>query len=166
MGRIFRRLLPLLALALVAAACSKGSTTVDNSSGATGATSAGGIVTSPPATGATGSTGSALGVAGTWTGEWQDDKVAAGHDSFTMTFTQNGDQISGPISINGSVCVTKGTISGTVTGNSIEFGAVQAEVKISYQGTISGDTMSGTYASSDPSCGPAATGTWTAQRTG
>lgn len=118
-------------------------------------------MTSPPlATGATGATGADLGVTGTWPGTWQDAAGASG--TFTMQFAQTGNQISGPITIEGSTCVSQGTISGTIDGDQITFGAVKAGNSVDYTGTISGDTMSGTWAS--PACG-GDSGTWEAIRT-
>lgn len=157
-----RRLLPVLAIALVAAACSKGDTTVTPAS-PSGATAPGGLVPSPPAaTGATGSTGTDIGITGTWTGSWQTDADSAVNGTFTIDFVQQGEDISGDITIQGSACVTQGSVIGKVQGDKIEFGAVQAEQTVTYTGAISGDSLSGTYDS--PQCGPD-TGTWEATRT-
>lgn len=78
-----------------------------------------------------------------------------------MTFRVAGSKLSGPIHINNSTCVRDGTVSGTLSGNRINFGAVHAAQQISFTGALSGDTMSGTY--SAPSCG-GDKGTWTAIR--
>jgi hypothetical protein len=158
-----KRTLVLLVMMLASVACSKGGTTVTpaSPSPSTSPTS-GGIVTSPPgATGATGSTGTDIGITGTWTGSWQTDADAAVKGTFTIEFVQQGEDISGDITIQGSACVTQGSIIGKVQGDKIEFGAVQAEQTVTYAGAISGDSLSGTYDS--PQCGPD-TGTWEATR--
>ena len=152
----------VLMLLLASVACSKGGTTVPPASPS--ATSPSVIVTSPTgATGstATGSTGTDVGITGTWTGTWQSTGAAAAHGTFTIDFLQQGEDVSGDITIQGSTCVTHGSIIGKVQGDQIEFGAVQAEQTIKYAGAISGDSLSGTYASAQ--CGPD-TGTWKATR--
>lgn len=78
-----------------------------------------------------------------------------------MTFQVAGSRLSGPIHINNSTCVSDGTVTGTVSGSRINFGAVRAAQQISFTGVLSGDTLSGTY--SAPSCG-GEKGTWTATR--
>jgi hypothetical protein len=76
-----------------------------------------------------------------------------------VTFTQNGAQLSGSINVTGAGCLTKGSVTGTLTGSSISFGAVSGAVTITYSGTITGNTMQGTYDA--PSCGNVK-GNWSA----
>ena len=97
---------------------------------------------------------------GTWNGTYGIGEQATG--TFTVEFTQSGNQISGTIDIQGSPCVSHGDISGGLTGNQITFGAVEAEKSISFTGEVSGDHMSGDY--SAPDCAPPNTGDWEADR--
>lgn len=80
-----------------------------------------------------------------------------------MQFTQSGQVLSGPIEIEGSTCITAGTVTGTFSGDTISFGAVHAGATILYTGKLSGDSMSGTYQA--PSCSNDK-GTWEASRSG
>jgi hypothetical protein len=61
--------------------------------------------------------------------------------------------------VKGAACLANGIVTGTLTGSSISFGAVSGAVTITYSGTISGNTMQGTYDA--PTCGNAK-GNWSA----
>ena len=100
--------------------------------------------TPPPAT--TPPTQAATGLSGTWSGHWANSVPDQSTGSFTISWTQSGDQLSGTIVINGTPCLTGGSITGTVHGSSITFGAVHGEVSVDYTGAVAGNTMSGTYA--------------------
>ena len=45
--------------------------------------------------------------------------------SFTVVMSQDGNTITGPITISGG-CISEGTISGTLSGQTIEFGVIEA----------------------------------------
>jgi hypothetical protein len=161
----------VLVAAVALAACSSGSTNVTTEE--TGPTAPTGPTatapTGPTATGATGETGTATGsdtaaILGEWEGQWHSD-TAPVSGRFTMTFEPTPEGFAGTIRIFDSVCVSNGTVEGTVEGDRITFGAVQAEEEITFEGRIDGDEMSGTYDSPAPECGPD-TGTWEAARTG
>jgi hypothetical protein len=79
--------------------------------------------------------------------------------TFAVTLTQSGGQLSGTIIVRGTQCLTTGTVTGTTTGSTITFGAVSGQITITYNGSISGNKMQGTY--SAPVCGKA-TGNWAA----
>ena len=51
-----------------------------------------------------------------------------------------------------------------LAGDTIMVGSIQAEQPITFSGTVSGDTMSGTYDAS--ACPPPNTGSWEAVRSG
>ena len=61
--------------------------------------------------------------------------------TFTLTWTQKNSKLTGSIELS-----TAGTLNlnGVVTGNAIQFGTV-GSTAITYSGTVSGDSMSGTY---------------------
>jgi hypothetical protein len=80
--------------------------------------------------------------------------------TFTIEFQQDGDALSGTISIEGTPCLTGGSITGTLVGDEIEFGAVEGQVEVEYRGTVDGDRMAGTWSTD---CGDA-DGDWEAAR--
>jgi len=100
---------------------------------------------------------------GLWQGQWSGSDGASG--TFTLNMTFSGSKLAGTISITGSACATSGSVTGTITGNTISFGAVQAGLSIAYTGIISADrkSMQGKYAAQ--ACGTSPTdGTWVASR--
>ena len=101
-------------------------------------------------------------VEGNWSGTWTSETHLGSAGTFTMDFTLSGDALEGPIEIAGSECLSAGTITGTLAGSQIQFGAVEGAQSVSYEGTVQGDHMSGTY--SALSCDNGA-GSWEATRT-
>lgn len=81
--------------------------------------------------------------------------------TFQVIWTQKGSTVSGTITISGTECLTAGTVTGTLSGSTITFGAVQGQRSVAYTGTVSSTSMHGTY--SAPSCGDAV-GNWTATK--
>jgi hypothetical protein len=92
----------------------------------------------------------------------------------TWTLTQSGTSFSGSLSMtdNGSGVRGAGTVSGTVSGNSISFtvavpaggfGAPYAACTASAngQGTVSGSSLSGSYTGTNSCSGAVASGTVT-----
>ena len=102
----------------------------------------------------------ASGLAGQWNGTWQNSQPDHASGTFTLKWTQTGSNLSGTITINGTPCLTGGTIAGTVNGGAISFGVVSGEVQVSYDGSVSGNKMQGTYATT---CGNAK-GAWAATK--
>jgi hypothetical protein len=166
LSRLFVLAVPL---ALVVAAC--GTTSSTPTAAPTVVVTAPPVATSAPVateapsvTAVPSAAPSTVGFPALWNGTWQDtspDTTTAG--KFVVTFTQNGAQLSGSITVTGAACLAKGTVTGTLTGSSISFGAVSGAVTITYSGTISGNTMQGTYDA--PSCG-GAKGNWSATTAG
>ena len=117
--------------------------------------------TPTPTTSATASaTPSATGLgalSGAWMGTWTNETPAA-VGTFTLTWAQQGTLLVGAIGVTGSNCISAGNVTGNLDGNKISFGAVEGTKTITYVGTVSGNTMTGTYSSE---CGPSK-GTWTA----
>jgi hypothetical protein len=139
----------LATLVLVAAACGS-----SDSSGAASPTGTGLPATSAPPVVTASSTPSDSGAAGDiqgpWDGTWTSTSTPGANGTFHIEFTQSGDQLNGSITITNTPCITTGTITGALNGNSITFGAVKGAQTIAYTGTISGASMSGTYAA--PQC--------------
>ncbi len=141
-------------------ACEVGST--DISGGATGPTETAptGPTESTGPTAATGPTGTAV-LEGTWSGTWDTDVPQVnGTFSWTIESTPNG--FTGTIDIQDSRCVSSGQVDVSLDGDTITVGSIQAEQPITFTGTVSGDTMSGTYDAS--ACPPPNTGSWEAVR--
>ena len=90
------------------------------------------------------------------TGKWSGTYSGTFTGTFTLTWTESSGKLTGTIDLS-----TSGTVplNGTVAGNQITFGTV-GSTAVTYTGTVSGDTMSGTY-----TAGSAGTGTWQAHRT-
>ena len=95
---------------------------------ATSGASAPAATSSAPAAGA---------LSGTWNGQYS----GAYTGTFKLTWQQNSSTLSGTIELS-----TAGTlpIHGTVQGSSIHFGTV-GSTAITYSGSVSGNSMSGSY---------------------
>ncbi len=94
--------------------------------------------------------------AGTLSGKWSGTYTGAFTGTFALTWTQTSELLKGTIDLS-----TSGTLplTGKVQGNAITFGTVGSQA-VTYVGTVSGDTMSGTYV-----IGASQQGSWTAHRT-
>jgi hypothetical protein len=97
-------------------------------------------------------------LSGAWKGTWTNETPTPAVGTFTLTWAQQGTLLVGAIGVTGSNCIAAGNVTGNVDGSKISFGAVEGTKLITYVGTVSGNTMSGTYSSD---CGPSK-GTWTA----
>jgi hypothetical protein len=78
-------------------------------------------------------------LSGTWSGQYS----GAYHGTFTLHWTQSRSRLSGTIKLSTS-SNAKLPISGTVRGSSIRFGTVGSSA-ITYSGSVSGKSMSGSY---------------------
>lgn len=139
----------MIAGALLVAGCGGSSGSSSTPSSGTHATSTPpptSTTTSPPPTTTTG--GGAL--SGKWTGTY----TGAYSGTFTLNWTQSSSKLSGTINLS-----TGGTmpVHGTVAGSAIKFGTV-GSTAITYTGTVSGSSMSGTYST------PGGGGPWSAHR--
>jgi len=92
------------------------------------------------------------GLSGKWTGKYGGTFSG----TFALSWLQTGSKLHGKITLS-----TSGTVpvNGTVEGGSIKFGTV-GSTAVKYTGTVSGDSMSGTY---DTASGG---GNWSANRAG
>jgi hypothetical protein len=131
------------ALAVMAVSCSsstKPSSTTRPISSTTGSAQA------PTTTVATG------GLSGTWSGQYS----GASQGTFTLTWQQSGSNLSGTITLSDPAVTLP--INGSVDGGAIRFGTV-GSVGVTYSGSVSGNSMSGTY-QSETGNGP-----WSATKT-
>lgn len=83
-----------------------------------------------------------------------------------MAITTTSGKLTGTIQVGSAGCIDAGTVSGTLSGQAISFGAVKGDATISYDGQLSADgqSMQGTYSAGE-SC-KNDKGTWTAQHGG
>ena len=130
-------------LVLAATACGGGSNDSGTVTGSPTTTAAAGVTTT--ATGSTPTTagGSTGALAGTWSGEFTQTKPTSDSGTFGLTFEGSAPSYTGTITISGT-CEPSCPITATVTGNTIAFGSI-SPFAITYDGTISGSSMSGSY---------------------
>jgi len=98
---------------------------------------------------------SAVAVAGGLSGTWSGRYSGADNGTFILTWTQSGKELSGTIKISSPP--HKYLVKGTVSGSSIRFGTLGGG-SITYTGSVSGSSMSGTYHA------PNGNGTWRATK--
>ena len=99
--------------------------------------------TAPAAAPATSAPAAATAAApGALSGKWSGQYSGAYQGTFILHWRQSGSKLNGTIQLSapaGSL-----PINGTVTGSTIRFGTVGSE-GIQYSGSVSGNSMSGTY---------------------
>ena len=101
------------------------------------------------------------GLGGNWSGTWTDTSPDSSSGTFSLTWTQTGSTLAGTITIGGTGCLSGGTVTGTINGSKISFGAVSGQVTITYDGNITdAGKMGGTYSASSKCAN--AKGNWTA----
>ena len=139
----------LAVLAVTAIGCSSNGN--NNSPSPTVATSPEAVSPSPTSPPVTSPSAATDDLSGTWSGKYD----GAFKGTFTLTWTESNSKLTGSIKLS-----TDGTLNlnGVVDGNSIQFGTV-GSTAITYSGTVSGDSMSGTY-----QVGGAAGGNWSATK--
>ena len=142
------------ALAMTLAACSTsgGSTAQVTATQSAKADSAASSAASAPAQAA-----ADTGLSGKWRGRYSG--AYQGH--FVLRWHQSGSRLSGTITLSAP---SRGTvpIHGTVQGSTIKFGTVGSEA-ITYSGSASGNSMSGTWQIKGTS-GAAGGGPWSASK--
>lgn len=141
----------VLAFSLAACSSSPGTTTASTSTtpGIAIPTTAAPATTSAPASSAAPAAG---GLSGTWSGQYS----GAYQGTFVLTWQQTGSNLSGTINLSNPPSTLR--INGTLQGNAIRFGTV-GSLAITYTGTVSGNSMSGTYEVANSGGGP-----WSASR--
>jgi hypothetical protein len=87
-----------------------------------------------------------------WSGTWASSKYDIS-GAFTVDWVQTGSHIKGTATVTGSPCgVTGGPLSGTISGNKVSFGVVDASQTVTWQGKIGKRRMSGSFSTGAP-CG-------------
>jgi hypothetical protein len=111
------------------------------------------IVVGTLTTAAAATTGRSAG--GSLTGTWSGTYRGAYHGTFTLHWTQSKSRLTGTIKLSS---VGRTNITGSVRGSTIRFGTVGNAAAITYSGSVSGTSMSGTYKTGG------AGGSWSAQK--
>ena len=102
---------------------------------------------------------------GTWVGTWMNDPEWGGaNGGFTLQMVQKGSKISGTIDLTGPTCNRHGTIDGTLSGKEITFGLVSTTRDTTFSGTVSGNSMSGTWGATACDVDLQISGTWAATK--
>jgi hypothetical protein len=143
-----------LAIVLATAGCGSGggsSSTTQTSSPASAQTTPSTPASTPASTPPASSSSSDGALSGKWSGTYG----GAYSGTFTLNWTESDSKLSGTIDLS-----TAGTssVTGTVDGGSIKFGTVGGPA-ITYTGSVSGSSMSGSYNT------PGGGGTWSAHQT-
>jgi hypothetical protein len=99
--------------------------------------------------------GATNGRTGSLTGTWSGSYGGAYHGTFTLHWTQTKSRLTGTIRLSSAGTAT---ITGSVSGSTIRFGTVGNARAITYSGSVSGTSMSGTYTAG------VARGTWSAHK--
>ena len=138
----------LVVVALTAAGCG-GSSSTSNSTSVASATATTAATTT--ATAASTTSTSNGGLSGRWSGRYS----GAYSGTFDLNWQQSGSTLSGTIKLSNPGSTEK--INGTVNGSSIKFGTVGGP-GITYSGSVSGSSMSGSYQT------PGGGGPWSATK--
>jgi hypothetical protein len=93
-------------------------------------------------------------LSGTWHGRYGGSYSG----TFVLTWHQSGADLSGTIALSDPAGTVP--IHGSVAGGRIEFGTV-GSYAVTYTGSVSGDSMSGSYEAAGAAAG---SGTWTATK--
>ncbi len=123
----------LSALAMLAVGCGAGSTTTTTAPPTSTPASAPATTSSTPAT-----TPAGAGLSGTWNGQYSGGYQG----TFKLVWLQSGSSLTGSIKLSSPASTLP--IHGTVRGSAISFGTVGA-YGITYTGSVSGSSMSGSY---------------------
>ncbi len=137
------------AAALLLAACSSSGTSSKTPTDTTATHSAAAQPAAAPAS-------SAPAAAGPLTGTWNGQYGGSYQGTFVLHWHQKGSKLGGRIHISSPSSSL--AIHGSVAGGSIQFGTV-GSYEITYSGTVSGGSMSGTY-----KVGGAQGGNWSASK--
>jgi hypothetical protein len=135
----------IAAAILLLAACSSSGPSGKTSTSTTATHPAAAGVASPPAA-------TVSGLSGTWNGQYGGSYQG----TFVISWHQSGAKLTGTIHISNPGSAL--SIHGSVAGGAIQFGTV-GSYDITYSGTVSGTSMSGTY-----QVGHGQAGSWSASK--
>jgi len=149
-----RLTLTIGAAAFLLAACSSASTTGNTSTNTAATHSA---AAQPPAAATSApAASSAKAASGPLSGTWNGQYGGSYQGTFVLHWRQSGSKLGGHIRISSPASSLP--IHGSVAGGAIQFGTV-GSYAITYTGTVSGSSMSGSY-----QVGGAQSGNWSASK--
>jgi hypothetical protein len=87
-------------------------------------------------------------VTGTWSGPWTRDAPLTGGGTMTLHLQQDGSNVTGDITVQGSVCLVKPGIplTGTFNDPTLVFTVTADNVELDYTATLAGSKLSGKLA--------------------
>jgi hypothetical protein len=129
-------ILPAAALLLAGCASAHKNVTEPAAVKAPAVTASSSSAAPPPASSSAATTDTDL--SGSWSGQYGGSFSG----TFKLSWQQSGSKLSGRIQISNPP--SDSAINGTVNGSSITFGTV-GSTNVTYSGTVSGSSMSGTY---------------------
>lgn len=144
-------LVALAGLTVVLLAACSASTSTDTPTATTAQTAPPTTTPTPPPTATPTPAPAAVDLSGSWSGTYSGPFTG----TFTLTWSQSGPSLNGTIQLSSPQRTLH--ISGNVSGSGISFGAVGV---VTYTGTVSGTSMSGSY--TDIANGQS--GTWSASK--
>jgi hypothetical protein len=127
-------------VALLATGCSSGSASSVTTAKVSAAVAASTAASTPAST--TTAPATAPATASDLTGTWNGTYNGSYSGTFTVKWTQSGSKVDGTIAL--PTVGTTEQLNGTVSGDKITFGTV-GSFAVTYSGTFSGSSMSGTY---------------------
>ena len=101
-------------------------------------------------------------VSGAWTATWTSVSGQVGHGS--MQLVQDGSSVSGTTLVQNSPCLANGDVSGSVAGDQLSGAMTAGGTSITFDSTIDGSQMSGTYDAVSAGACTGDTGTFVATR--
>jgi hypothetical protein len=101
-------------------------------------------------------------VSGTWTATWTSVSGQVGHGSLQLV--QDGSSISGTALVQNSPCLANGDVSGSVAGDELSGAMTAGGASITFDTTVDGSQMSGTYDAVAAGACTGDTGTFVAMR--
>jgi tetratricopeptide (TPR) repeat protein len=92
-----------------------------------------------------------LDLTGAWVGTW-NDPTSGDSGSISLNLTQTDTSVTGTVSVTGSDCISTGTITGTVSGSTLNSEIVSGDFTASYNATCTSTSMNGTYGVTSGEC--------------
>lgn len=150
-----------VAVTAVLVACAASACSSSHKTGAGASTALSSTSRAAPSTSAASSTSvaasSSAPAAGSLSGKWAGSYSGSYTGTFTLNWTQSGSQLTGTIDLSTSGMTP---LNGTVNNGHITFGTVGSTV-ITYSGTVSGNSMSGSWQIAG---GAGGSGSWNGHR--
>jgi len=94
---------------------------------------------------------SVLNLTGDWSGTWSDP-TGTGGGNISLSLIQTNNSVTGNVSITGSKCISTGTLSGTVVGNTLESVIQTGTDTASFNANCTSTSMNGTLEVTSGSC--------------